>query len=70
MASAPIDRQTELSDDDGSLTGYAKTTSVNEDPFFAAPVDGIECQSEGSTPEGGTARTSPYDYVTSCGLSR
>jgi hypothetical protein len=60
-----IDRQTELSDDDGSLTGYAKTTSVNEDPFFAAPVDGIECQSEGATPEGGTARTSPYDYVTS-----
>ncbi len=60
-----IDRQTELTDDDGSLTGYAKTISVNEDPFFTAPVDGVECQSEGSTPEGGTARTSPYDYVTS-----
>jgi hypothetical protein len=59
-----IDRQTVLTDDDGSLTGYPKTTSVSEDPFFAAPVDGIECQSEGSTPEGGTARTSPYDYVT------
>jgi hypothetical protein len=59
-----IDRQTELSDDDGSLTGYEKTTSVSEDPFFLAPVDGVECQSEGSTPEGGTARTSPYAYVT------
>ena len=59
-----IDRQTELTDDDGSLTGYAKTISVNEDPFFAAPVEGVECKSEGSTPEGGTARTSPYDYVT------
>jgi hypothetical protein len=59
-----IDRQTELTDDDGSLTGYAKTTSVNEDPFFAAPFDGVECKSEKSAPEGGTARTSPYDYVT------
>ena len=35
-----IDRQTELTDDDGSLTGYVKTISVNEDPFFHAPVDG------------------------------
>jgi hypothetical protein len=59
-----IDRQTELTDDDGSLTGYAKTVSVNEDPFFAAPIDGIQCQSDCATPEGGTARTSPYDYVT------
>jgi hypothetical protein len=59
-----IDRQTVLTDDDGSLTGYAKTTSVSEDPFFAAPVDGGECKSEGSNPNEGTARTSPYDYVT------
>jgi hypothetical protein len=59
-----IDRQTELTDDDGSLTGYVKTISVNEDPFFAAPIDGPECQSDGATPEGGTARTSPYEYVT------
>ncbi len=59
-----IDRQTELTDDDGSLTGYAHTTSVNEDKFFTAPVEGIECQSDGATPEGGTARTSPYEYVT------
>lgn len=54
-----IDRQTELSDDDGSLTGYAETISVNVDPFFAAPVEGIECASDG------TAKTSPYDHVTS-----
>jgi hypothetical protein len=59
-----IDRQTELTDDDGSLTGYANTISVNEDPFFRAPIDGIECQSDDSTTETGTARTSPYDYVT------
>jgi hypothetical protein len=58
------DRQTFLTDDDGSLTGYALTSSVNEDKFFRAPIEGIECQSEGATPEGGTARTSPYDYVT------
>ena len=60
-----IDRQTELTDDDGSLTGYAKTSSVNDqDNFFTAPIDGLECQSDGAVPEGGTARTSPYDYVT------
>jgi hypothetical protein len=59
-----IDRQTVLTDDDGSLTGYAKTISVNEDPFFKAPIEGLECRSDGATPEGGTARTSPYEYVT------
>ncbi len=65
-----IDRQTELTDDDGSLTGYADTISVNEDSFFAAPIDGIQCSSDNATPEGGTALTSPYGtpqtgYVTS-----
>jgi hypothetical protein len=59
-----IDRETELTDDDGSLTGYAKTISVNEDPFFAAPVDGPECESDETVPEMGTARTSPYQYLT------
>jgi hypothetical protein len=59
-----IDRQTELTDDDGSLTGYKKTISVNEDPFFKAPITGIECDSDGAVKEGGTATTSPYDYVT------
>ena len=54
-----IDRQTELNDDDGSLTGYKDTISVNEDPFFNAPEEGIECLSDE------TAKTSPYDYVTS-----
>ena len=33
-----VDRQTELSDDDGSLTGYQKTVSVNNDSFFNAPT--------------------------------
>ena len=32
-----IDRQTELNDDDGSLTGLVKTISVNQDAFFNAP---------------------------------
>ncbi|MGH6849153.1 MAG: G8 domain-containing protein [Methylocella sp.] len=59
-----VDRQTVLTDDDGSLTGYAKTISVNQDPFFHAPIDGLECQTDGSVPAGGTARTSPYEYVT------
>ena len=53
-----IDRQTELNDDDGSLTGLVKTISVNEDSFFNAPVETFECESDK------TAKTSPYDYVT------
>ncbi|MCL4244766.1 MAG: hypothetical protein KJ002_06505 [Candidatus Dadabacteria bacterium] len=53
-----IDRQTILNDDDGSLTGYKNTISVNEDSFFNAPAETLECQSEG------TAKTSPYEYVT------
>lgn len=53
-----VDRQTVLNDDDGSLTGLAQTISVNEDPFFNAPVETIECLSDA------TAKTSPYSYVT------
>jgi hypothetical protein len=70
-----VDRQTELSDDDGSLTGFNQTISVNEDPFFAAPVQTAECRSAvgvdasnacagQSTPNTPTARTSPYDHIT------
>ena len=33
-----VDRQTELNDDNGSLTGLVKTISVNQDSFFDAPV--------------------------------
>jgi len=54
-----IDRQTILNDDDGSLTGLKNTVSVNEDPFFNAPVETLECESDG------TAKTSPYEQVTS-----
>ena len=53
-----IDRQTILNDDDGSLTGLANTVSVNEDPFFNAPVETVECLSDG------TAKTSPYEHIT------
>ncbi len=70
-----VDRQTELSDDDGSLTGFTGTVSVNEDKFFAAPVQTAECRSgvgvdasnacAGQTPPNQpTARTSPYDHIT------
>ncbi len=63
-----IDWQTILNDDDGSLTGLQNTASVNEDPFFNAPIEAVECASDG------TAKTSPYDYVTTvvypgCGVS-
>jgi hypothetical protein len=66
-----VDRQTELSDDDGSLTGLVDTISVNLDPFFTAPVETVECESGPFIDEAlmpplppGTAKTSPYDYVT------
>jgi hypothetical protein len=59
-----IDRQTELNDDDGSLTGLVNTVSVNEDPFFQAPTQDVECKSDVAANKAGTAITSPYDYVT------
>ncbi len=69
-----IDRQTELNDDDGSLTGLIDTISVNKDAFFNAPVEDLECASDVLTnmPPNcdkdsetcGTAKTSPYDFVT------
>jgi hypothetical protein len=49
-----IDRQTELNDDDGSLTGLSndskdpvlkQTISINEDRFFSAPLETAECAS-------------------------
>lgn len=50
-----IDRQTELNDDDGTLTGLSndvqnqpavkQTISVNEDEFFTAPVETPQCLS-------------------------
>ena len=78
-----VDRQTELNDDDGTLTGLIGPTartglvgsvSVNQDPFFNAPLQTPECLSDVdvtptnsvSNPKtyAGTAVTSPYDYVT------
>ena len=72
-----IDRQTVLNDMDGTLTGFEKTISVNMDRFFSAPVQTPECLSNLGVTETGacaknqsknettpTARTSPYDYVT------
>jgi hypothetical protein len=59
-----IDRQTELNDDDGTLTGLVGTISVNEDQFFSAPTEDIECRSDIAANTAGTAKTSPYDYVT------
>lgn len=66
-----IDRQTELNDDDGSLTGLADTISVNQDSFFDAPYSTTECASDIPTAvptdpaktTAGSANTSPYDYV-------
>ncbi|MGH7065728.1 MAG: hypothetical protein ACREET_16770, partial [Stellaceae bacterium] len=86
-----IDRQTELNDDDGTLTGLSndiqkpleprnplkQTISVNEDDYFTAPVETPECASNigknvvpanaCASPKKAaptvTAKTSPYDYV-------
>jgi hypothetical protein len=52
-----IDRQTELSDDDGSLTGllggsilptalHRPAISVNKDAFFDVPIETVECASD------------------------
>jgi G8 domain len=67
-----IDRQTELSDDDGALTGLVSTTvgdaiseptiSVNKDPFFNSPLVTPECSSSIPGTEA-TADTSPYQYA-------
>jgi hypothetical protein len=82
-----IDRQTELNDNDGTLTGLTndadpgplqQTISVNEDAFFNAPVETAECASAvgpnatpaqackkpDDTQPPATAKTSPYDYLT------
>jgi cell migration-inducing and hyaluronan-binding protein len=62
-----VDRQTELSDDDGSLTGLIQTISVNSNQFFSAPTQDLECKSDipdSAGNERATAKTSPYDYVT------
>jgi len=68
-----VDRQTELNDDDGSLTGLkgaaprqigtgsddaGGTISINTDKYFDAPVQTLECLSEE------TCLQSPYDYIT------
>jgi hypothetical protein len=66
-----VDRQTELSDDDGSITGLVSGTppanepsiSVTKDVFYNAPLVTDECASE--VPGGkATVDTSPYQYVT------
>ncbi|MBS1852431.1 MAG: G8 domain-containing protein [Acidobacteria bacterium] len=75
-----IDRQTELTDLDGSLTGLTSndttqtpsdgpTISITKDPFYTAPVTTDECATGQQPPptssgDGATASTSPYQYLT------
>ena len=72
-----IDRQTELTDDDGSLSGLVskeqqnnntqEVIMVNEEPFFKGPFEGYECESDINAPPlsgKGTVKDSPYEYVT------
>lgn len=75
-----VDRQTEINDDDGSLSGLkgatpaqlpadaVSTISVNTDSFFYAPRQVLECLSEK------TCMQSPYDFISAvvypeCGTS-
>jgi len=76
-----IDRQTVLNDDDGTLTGLVgafngvmgthPTISINEDPYFNAPLVTPECLSDINVkpplplPKGQpfTAGTSPYEWL-------
>ena len=70
-----IDRQTELTDDDGSLAGLVskqkqinntqEVVMVNEEPFFKSPFEDYECESDINAPPlsgKGTAKDSPYEY--------
>ncbi len=70
-----VDRQTELSDDDGAITGLVSGTppnnepsiSITKDPFYNAPLVTDECASSAPKPAPGAAATvdtSPYQYVT------
>jgi len=70
-----VDRQTVLNDIDGTLTGFSQTISVNDDPYFTAPVQTAECLSNKAvvpanacTPAANrnqpAARTSPYEHLT------
>jgi hypothetical protein len=70
-----VDRQTELSDDDGGLTGLVSGTppnnepsiSITKDPFYNAPLVTPECASAPPKPGPGadpTVDTSAYQYVT------
>lgn len=65
-----VDRQTEINDNDGSLSGLKgatpsqfpsdseSTISLNTDSYFYAPRQVLECQSEQ------TCLQSPYDFIT------
>lgn len=70
-----VDRQTELSDDDGAITGLVSGTppnnepsiSITKDAFYNAPLVTPECASAPPKPAQGaepTVDTSPYQYVT------
>lgn len=74
-----VDRQTELSDDDGAITGLVSVSgsetppnnepsiSITKDPFYNAPLVTDECASSAPKPAPGAAATvdtSPYQYVT------
>jgi hypothetical protein len=74
-----IDRQTVLNDDDGTLTGLVgkfggvdrPAISINEDPFFLAPLTTPECLSDINVKPPlplpanvvPTATTSPYEWL-------
>ena len=78
-----IDRQTVLNDDDGTLTGLLgaeqgstrPSISINEDPFFNAPLTTPECLSDINVkppvPKGQayTATTSPYEWLSTAIIS-
>ena len=74
-----IDRQTELSDDDGSLTGLIgplnkqsnsnfPSISVNKDAFFNVPVETAECESDTATlmPQGTSCPYNQAGYPQLC----
>jgi hypothetical protein len=74
-----IDRQTELNDDDGSLTGLSnsllqpispnppnplkQTISVNEDTYFTAPIETAECLADAGVVPANACTATPLPHT-------
>ncbi len=56
-----VDRQTVLNDDDGTLTGFAATLSINDDPFYGASIQAAEAGQTLASTRRRLCRSGPAD---------